>query len=111
MKRFLVMLLLAVLTACSGAPKRMSIANSDAVYGFLQSGKTTRRQVESQIGFPMSTFKKSNVVIYTVMAGTLKVEKDGRTGRQKAKSGQNWELVIAYDESDVVIDHSLLRTY
>lgn len=93
---------------------------SNLTFGVVKSkiikGQTTQSEILSIFGSPnLTTKNKSNNEVWSYNKMSV-VEKGGRTNffmgqrASASSSNQSFDLIITFDEKDVVIDYSVIST-
>ena len=72
---------------------------------FLENGATLRTDLMTTLGDPSSTYEAGRIVTYR-LDGDLSADHRSQSGRW---SDTRYSLVVVFDESDVVVSHSLVR--
>ena len=72
---------------------------------FLENGATLRTDVMATLGDPSSTYEADRIATYR-LDGDLRADHRSQSGRW---SDTRYSLVVVFDESDVMVGHSLVR--
>ncbi len=99
---FAVLVLTGLVLGCSAPPPSSVLYVSDTAYlnkrySFLQDGKTTKAQVESELGKPSQQFENGRLWTYQL------------TGGWKAYWNPQHSLVLVFDNSDVLREHRMIK--
>jgi hypothetical protein len=99
---FATLLLSGLILGCSAAPQSSPLYVSDTAYlqtwyPFLQVGKTTKAEVESELGKASQQFENGRLWTYQLIGG------------QKVYENPQYSLVLVFDDKDILSQHRLIR--
>ncbi len=108
--------LLLDLTGCARKLRLVDPAEvRSSVISFLENGRTSREAVIAELGEMFAEFENGRVVTYRLdesfrSVGAHRRSLRGRPARWDRPWGaeQRYSLVLVFDETDVLIDHSLV---
>jgi hypothetical protein len=73
-------------------------------FGFLVDGRSTRSEIEARLGAPDAAFEGRRIVTYALNEASVVVGGDRRRWAR-------YELVLVFDEQDVLMRHSVIQRY
>jgi hypothetical protein len=99
---FAVLMLTGLVLGCSAPPPSSVLYASDTAYlqtwyPFLQDGKTTKAQIESELGKPSQQFENGRLWTYQLIGGLT------------ALGNPQHSLVLVFDSEDVLRGHRMIR--
>jgi hypothetical protein len=99
---FATLLLSGLILGCSAAPPSSALYVSDTAYlqtwyPFLQRGKTTKTDVQLQLGKASQQFEHGRIWTYQLIGG------------QKVYENPQYSLVLVFDNKDILNQYRLIR--
>src|SRR5262245_50988403 len=82
----------------------LNTENGRRSFGFLVDGQSTRSEIQARLGEPDSVFEGQRIVTYALSEASVVVSGERR---QWAR----YELVLVFDERDILRRHSLIQRY
>jgi len=96
----------AAIAGCSATIQSIGKGSARELVPFIEDGKTTRADVVAKLGNPVDTFEQGKIVTYR-----MRPTGDGLSVAGSLDKDASYELVLSFDERNVLRRHNLLRLW